>query len=77
VNIYSLICKTVITTDLTPTRVDIAKSSLRPLYLRTKMEYDAHPVVCISPIAAKIPTIEYISLNMRNHNYIEFDRILS
>jgi RNase P protein component len=43
-------------------------------YLAPRLEYNAHWIVDISPIAAQIRTVEYWSLNMQSCNYIVYLR---
>ena len=47
------------------------------MYLVVNVEYNLHSIVDISVIGTKIPSFEYLSLNMQICNYTEFDRAQS
>jgi hypothetical protein len=59
------------------TTVHMGKSGSCALYLAQRVQCNAHCILEISPIAAKICSFEYCRQNMRNCKYIVYVRDLS
>jgi hypothetical protein len=55
------------------TTVHISKAGGSALHFAPSLQFNAHRIDVISPIAAQIRSDEYCGLNMRNCNYIVYD----
>jgi hypothetical protein len=73
-NIQDWICGAVNTLCTWGTSVHIAKARGSAVYLTPRMQYNAHWIVEIPPIAGELPTVEYEGLNMRSCKYFVYGR---